>query len=350
MEIAVDFVEFFFKVVFVVLRIWAAVVLIVNFLSACGDMNGITTESIYIGKYQFHVKQKLYEQQGQEWVNVDSVQLANTNELGIKLDVTLEIKDGSDKYKITNPIITRYESSAGGKIEMLGNGMFTYTSPSDFVGIDEITYYIQDSHGGNPKGFIRISIGQNGETSNTKNISVVGLQQGQSSSFNVLETEGNVGQGIQDVVAGDAATPAKAIEKIEIIDPPKYGKVEFDVTGDFTYTPFPDHFGSDEFTYTIFYTNGEEENSTIRLTVDCSEVVCKREFFLSWDSSESENVTQYRVYAGRQLGAFNSVFNVGPNLDYQYIAREKGRYYFAVTAVNDQGIESPLSQVQQALF
>lgn len=69
---------------------------------------------------------------------------------------------------------------------------------------------------------------------------------------------------------------------------------------------------------------------------------------LSWSASESDSVIGYRVYSGTAQGtydqAFGSGFNVGNTTSYTVAGLAAGQtYFFAVTAVDAAGRESPYS-------
>ncbi len=68
---------------------------------------------------------------------------------------------------------------------------------------------------------------------------------------------------------------------------------------------------------------------------------------LAWDASPSPGVAGYRIHFGTNAGNYSFVTNVGLVRTQTVVLPHTGRWFFAATAVDSNGIESPLSnQVQ----
>lgn len=68
---------------------------------------------------------------------------------------------------------------------------------------------------------------------------------------------------------------------------------------------------------------------------------------LAWDASPSPGIIHYRIHYGTNGATYTLVTNVGLRLSCAVPLPHRGRWYFAVTAVDAQGLESPFSnQVQ----
>ena len=68
---------------------------------------------------------------------------------------------------------------------------------------------------------------------------------------------------------------------------------------------------------------------------------------LAWDASPSPGVAGYRIHFGTNAGNYSFVTNVGLVRTQTVVLPHTGRWFFAATAVDANGMESPLSnQVQ----
>ncbi len=68
---------------------------------------------------------------------------------------------------------------------------------------------------------------------------------------------------------------------------------------------------------------------------------------LAWDASPSPSVTCYRIHFGTNGANYSFVTNVGLVLKQTVILPHRDRWFFAVTAVDANGIESPCSDQAQ---
>ena len=68
---------------------------------------------------------------------------------------------------------------------------------------------------------------------------------------------------------------------------------------------------------------------------------------LAWDASPSPDVVGYRIHFGTNAGNYSFVTNVGLVRTQTVVLPHTGRWFFAATAVDANGVESPFSnQVQ----
>ena len=137
--------------------------------------------------------------------------------------------------------------------------------------------------------------------------------------------------------------------KITIESQANNGLVELSNDGYVTYSPNELFFGKDEFVYKVTNQNGESSIASTALNVLC-EINCSTTFKLSWDESLSPDVIGYNVYLGRSSDELDTVFELGNVSQFEFLAESKGAYYFAVAAVNSQGMESELTQSVYGVF
>jgi hypothetical protein len=64
---------------------------------------------------------------------------------------------------------------------------------------------------------------------------------------------------------------------------------------------------------------------------------------LAWDASTSPSIVGYRVYIGNSSGSYNPCIPIGNQTTYTAAGLTDGTWYFAVTAVNGDGLESGFS-------
>jgi hypothetical protein len=68
---------------------------------------------------------------------------------------------------------------------------------------------------------------------------------------------------------------------------------------------------------------------------------------LAWDASPSPDVIGYRIYFGTNAGNYTFVTNAGLVLTQRIALPHTGRWFFAATAVDANGLESPFSNQAQ---
>ena len=66
---------------------------------------------------------------------------------------------------------------------------------------------------------------------------------------------------------------------------------------------------------------------------------------LAWDASPSGGIASYRVHSGTNAASLSWVTNCGPVTTVSVAVPFRGRWFFAVKAVDTNGVASPLSNV-----
>jgi len=153
------------------------------------------------------------------------------------------------------------------------------------------------------------------------------VNQAHKSVFNLLENDLGLSETTQISIVSQAAN----------------GVVKVLENGMVSYEPLEAYVGGDEFIYKITGGDGVTSVASVSVEVECKNN-CTSEFLLSWKASQSLNVIGYIVYMGQVEDALDTVFELENELQFSYVAKQKGDYYFAVSAVNERGEESELSE------
>ena len=165
---------------------------------------------------------------------------------------------------------------------------------------------------------------------NADSFIVYQLKQGR---LNVLDNDESVGGIIQ----------------ISIISQAENGFVEVLNDGFVSYAPNASYFGKDEFIYKITNENGDSSVASASIFVECVEK-CNAIFTITWEPSVSLNVESYKVYYGAEATSLDQVIELANVTSYEHFVDTKGEYFFAVAAVNDQKIESEITEVVSGIF
>ncbi|MDH3539411.1 MAG: Ig-like domain-containing protein, partial [Acidimicrobiia bacterium] len=135
-----------------------------------------------------------------------------------------------------------------------GDGTFTYTPDSDYNGPDTFTYTVCDSGGLCDTATVSVTVDPiNDPPAAVADIATV-LEDGSvliTAADNDTDVDGNLNPGSASIAV-----------------PPARGTVISNGDGTFTYTPDPDFFGSDSFTYSICDSGGLCATTTVTVTVD----------------------------------------------------------------------------------
>jgi len=83
------------------------------------------------------------------------------------------------------------------------------------------------------------------------------------------------------------------------------------------------------------------------LMVFCAAMVPAQQVTLAWDASPSPEVTAYRIYFGTNAGNYPFVTNAGLVRTQTVMLPHTGRWFFAATAVDANGLESDFSNMVQ---
>jgi VCBS repeat-containing protein len=151
-----------------------------------------------------------------------------------------------DGEKLFASLVT---APANGKAVLNSDGSFSYTPNSGFVGTDSFTYTASDGSGGSDTAKVEIKV-----------LAPVNLD-ATDDSFSKNEDEVVTG----NLLANDIDPEGDAFSLISTTAPSS-GTLISDAKGNFTYTPFPNFFGTDSFTYTIQDAKGFTDTAKVTLT------------------------------------------------------------------------------------
>jgi large repetitive protein len=141
---------------------------------------------------------------------------------------------------------------SNGTVNMLPDGTFSYTPDQDFNGVDTIYYQVCDDLFGCANSLIVITV-------NPVNDAPVALDD----TFAGEE---------DDVIQGDLSTNDSDVDGDVLtyteLDSPTNGTVVIDADGSFTYTPDPNYYGDDTFTYIVCDPSNACDTATVFITLD----------------------------------------------------------------------------------
>ena len=144
--------------------------------------------------------------------------------------------------------------------------------------------------------------------------------------------------------------------KISSVSVPDNGVAEIDGDNSIIYSPMLDYFGVDNFVCQVTASNGGSSSVTVTLQIKCL-VNCSYLFKVSWELSISPDVVGYKAYVGgykayvgKNNHSYSDVITVETVTQFDYLAEEKGTFYFAVSAVNQWGMESELAVAKPLVF
>lgn len=164
----------------------------------------------------------------------------------------------------------------------------------------------------------------------------------QTDNVNV-DIDNNASQQI-NVLAND--TPGNFPVNISIQNGPENGSVSVN-NNIIQYTPNPLGLGNESFTYILTDNDGEISVGTVNVNATCSQCANNVDILLSWDATNSQPVSGYRIYGGsdmnsadnflRQVSSANLSINAGLNLG----LKTSNNYCFKVSAYNNAGESTP---------
>jgi hypothetical protein len=135
-----------------------------------------------------------------------------------------------------------------------GDGTFTYTPAPGYIGPDSFSYTICDTGGLCDSAAVSVTVEESNEAPAAAADAAVVAEDGTvlvNAAANDSDADGNL-------------DPSTAV----VASPPGNGSVVANGDGTFTYTPDPDYYGADSFTYTICDTGGLCDSATVSVTVD----------------------------------------------------------------------------------
>jgi uncharacterized repeat protein (TIGR01451 family) len=173
-------------------------------------------------------------------------------------DNALDVLANDDIAPDTGEILTISSvgvTSAGGAVTNNGSDL-SYTPTSNFFGTETFTYTIDDGNGGSAQATVSVTVDNTNDDPTATDDPFTGIQE--DSIANLL-----------DVLANDDIAPdAGETLTISSVGVTSAGGVVTNNGADLSYTPMPDFFGVETFTYTIDDGNGGSAQATISVTVD----------------------------------------------------------------------------------
>ncbi len=146
---------------------------------------------------------------------------------------------------------------------------------------------------------------------------------------------------VLDVLANDTGLGDEVT--LEIIRPPDHGTASIQ-DGQLLFehsSAFP---VEDSLVYQVSDRNGDSSITNVTLQLNCDSN-CGSRLSLNWSPSPTSNVVSYKVYVGKNKQQFDESFKVGNVTEAEYLVTQKGIYFFAVTAMTDDNLESEFSEI-----
>ena len=154
-----------------------------------------------------------------------------------------------DNVSLTTRLIT---GPAHGSLTFNSNGSFTYTPAAGYMGSDSFTYVAND--------------GQADSNKATVSITVIAPPVAANNAYALLENQPLVVAASTGVLVNDTDPNGYALTA-ELKNAPSHGSLSLNPDGSFTYTPSPDYYGSDSFTYQAYDGTLLSNTATVSLSV-----------------------------------------------------------------------------------
>ncbi|MDR0777340.1 MAG: tandem-95 repeat protein, partial [Azonexus sp.] len=138
-----------------------------------------------------------------------------------------------------------------GTLTANADGSYTYTPDPDFFGSDSFTWYANDGRADSNIGTVSITVRPVNDAPIAVDLS------------GELDEDSNL---LIDLLA-EASDVEGDVLNARIIDGPTHGTLTVNADGSFTYTPEPDYFGNDHFTYRVNDGQDDSNIATVSLTV-----------------------------------------------------------------------------------
>lgn len=136
--------------------------------------------------------------------------------------------------------VTTRTNPLHGTVSLLSDGSFTYTPANGYFGTDSFTYRITDGSLTSTPATVTITIAQN--------LAPVAVNDSYTVAEDSTLNANGIGGNPAGVLANDS-DPENAPLNAAIRSQPAHGTVTFNSDGTFLYTPAPNYFGQDSFTY-----------------------------------------------------------------------------------------------------
>ena len=208
------------------------------------------------GSSQATVTIQVFPVQDPPTANDDVFSSVNEDDVNVLLDLMNNDSIAPDQGE-TISIVSVTQGVENGAISIANNGIHVlYTPDTDFVGTDSFTYTIEDSNGGQATGNVTVHVQSVND--------VPGVA---SDTFTV--DEDSVDNEL-DVLANDTSHPdeGEVLSVATVSSPSKGGVATISSDGlRVVYSPAPDYFGTESFTYTATDGNGGSSQANVVVTV-----------------------------------------------------------------------------------
>lgn len=143
---------------------------------------------------------------------------------------------------------------AHGSLSLAANGSFTYTPSPDWNGADAFTYVLSDGRGGSDTGSVTLAIGA--------------VEDPPRATDDVFVTPEDqlLGIAAPGLLSNDSDPEGDPVS-LTLVAAPTRGTLVLAPNGSFTYTPNPNAYGSDVFTYELRDVNGGIDTGSVTLDV-----------------------------------------------------------------------------------
>jgi VCBS repeat-containing protein len=145
---------------------------------------------------------------------------------------------------------------SNGVLTFSENGVFSYRPNDGFFGVDTFTYQASDGALFSEPATVTIHVIHPAPTAGNDSYA--------TNEDTLLDVSAAMG-----LLANDSDTQGHSLA-ITIVTPPAHGTLNISPEGSFTYTPEPDYFGADSFTYTA--TDGDDDSDVATVTIDIAAV------------------------------------------------------------------------------
>ena len=200
---------------------------------------------------------------------VDDQPIARTLPLSTGEGVVMvgDLNDGVESGDAPNTFaLTLGAEPQHGEVTINDDGTFVYTPDADFSGIERFGYTVTDEDGDRAASVVIVTVVADGFQANLASDLANDVPVAADDNYTVNEDQKITGSVLgnddlsEDVGGTNIVTIAEG-------DGPDNGTLVMSEAGVFVYTPEPDFFGQDTFTYTLTDASGDTSTATVTLTV-----------------------------------------------------------------------------------
>ena len=200
---------------------------------------------------------------------VDDQPIARTLPLSTGEGVAMvgDLNDGVESGDAPNTFaLTLGAEPQHGEVTINDDGTFVYTPDADFSGIERFGYTVTDEDGDRAASVVIVTVVADGFQANLASDLANDVPVAADDNYSVNEDQKITGSVLgnddlsEDVGGTNIVTIAEG-------DGPDNGTLVMSEAGVFVYTPEPDFFGQDTFTYTLTDASGDTSTATVTLNV-----------------------------------------------------------------------------------